>query len=386
MMSSAPRPSITSLPAPPSRMLPAPQSAPLLALGPRRSSPRRGPEVAAQRREDRPEAGDAVDAGLVEYVAADEAAAADVAGNQVVALEHVVELPARQGLDLVELVADVHVQDVQPTSGRSRSMFCGLRVALADLPVVASCAGDLLDARTAEADVVAVLHVVVVVAALAVQDVVAVLVGVAEEEQVAAVALHQVGLVATLLVVVSAVTEDGVQALTGDHEVVALAGERLVRVGPTVGEVLAGAGVHDVQAGAGVDGVVARTALGVVVAGGVGDDVVALTAQRHVGAVVALDDVVALVAQEGVVVDTAPDPVGSRGAVVDALAVDAGRVDAVALAVADRAVGQPDQQRGLVALRRRVVGDVLPCARSPRRCRPGCSARTCSPRSRTRRP
>ena len=79
------------------------------------------------------------------------------------------------------------------------------------------------------------------------------------------------------------------------------------------------------QAGTGVDGVVAGTALGHVVAGEVGDDVVALAAERDVGAVAALDDVVALAAPEGVVVVAAADPVDAGGAVVDALAVDAGR-------------------------------------------------------------
>src|SRR6185436_701472 len=163
--------------------------------------------------------------------------------------------------------------------GQVQVLVRRLWIALADLPVVSSGARDLLDPRTANADVVAVLHVVVVVATLTVQDVVAVLVGVAQEEQVAAVALEQVGLVAALLVVVAAVTEHRVLALPGDREVVALACEGLVGIGPTVGEVLAGARMHDVQPDPGIDGVVARTALGIVVAGGVGDAVIAFTAQ-----------------------------------------------------------------------------------------------------------
>ena len=58
---------------------------------------------------------------------------------------------------------------------------------MTDLPVETGRAGDLLDAGPADADVVAALHVVVVVAALADQDVVTGLLGVVEEEQVAAV-------------------------------------------------------------------------------------------------------------------------------------------------------------------------------------------------------
>ena len=96
--------------------------------------------------------------------------------------------------------------------GQVQVRSCGWGSPTADLPVVTGSAGDLLDARAGDADVVAALHVVVVVAALADEDVVAGLLGVVQEEQVAAVALQEVGLVAALLPVVAAVAEDGVEA------------------------------------------------------------------------------------------------------------------------------------------------------------------------------
>ena len=135
---------------------------------------------------------------------------------------------------------------------------------------------------------------------------------------------------ATLDPVVATVTEHGVGALTGDDEVVAGAGEGLVVVGSAVDEVLAVATHGDVVAGTAVDGVVAGATLEDVGTVEVGDDVVAVAAEGDVVAAVALDDVVALAAPEGVVVVAAERP-GRRpvGAVVDRLAVDAGRVDGV---------------------------------------------------------
>ena len=174
--------------------------------------------------------------------------------------------------------------------------------------------------------------------------------------------------VAALDPVVAGAADDRVDALTGDDEVVAGTGERLVVVGATVGEVLAVAAHDDVVADAAVDGVVAGTALEDVGAAEVGDDVVAVAAEGDVVAAAAFDDVVALVAQEGVVVVAALDAVGGGRAVVDGLAVDAGRIDAVDLAVLDRAVGHADQQCVLVAVR--LVGSsttVVPVMRARRR-------------------
>ena len=198
-------------------------------------------------------------------------------------------------------------------------------------PVEAAGAGVAVDGRVLRHDVVATLGVVVVLADLADEDVVARRgLGRVVEERRTVVALEQVLPGAALDPVVAAVAEHGVGALAGDDEVVARTGERLVVVGAAVDEVLAVAAHGDVVADAAVDGVVAGAALGDVGAVEVGDDVVAVAAERDVVAAVALDDVVAVAAPEGVVVVAAEDPVDAGGAVVDGLAVDAGRVDGVA--------------------------------------------------------
>jgi hypothetical protein len=186
-----------------------------------------------------------------------------------------------------------HLQDVQRNQRKVKIQVLRLRVPKTDLPVESGGSGDLFNAGSAETDVVAALHVVVVVAALADQDVVSGLLGIVQEEQVAAVPLHQVRLIAALFPVVAAVAERGVKALTEHDEVVTGSGEGLVGVGSAVREVLAIATHDDVQAGTGVDRVIAGAALGNVVTGEVGDDVVAFTAECDVSSVTALDDVVA---------------------------------------------------------------------------------------------
>src|SRR3954451_12043167 len=288
-------------------------------------------EGRGQRWDQRVETVDPFQACLVQHVTADEAAAAHLCRDDVVSAEDVVQVTAGERLDLVELVAHAHRQDVEGDEPDREVHVGPLWVADPDLPVVPGGSGDLFDAGTADTDVVAALHVVVVVAALADQDVRARRLRVVQEEQVAAVSLHEVRLVAALLVVVAAVTERGVEALAEHDEVVTVTTEGLVGVGPTVGEVLALATHDDVQARAGVDRVFAGTALGDVVSVEVGDDFVADAAQCHVGPVAALQLVVAQPTPEGVAVVAAGHPVDARGAVVDALAVDTGRVDGVAV-------------------------------------------------------
>ena len=92
--------------------------------------------------------------------------------------------------------------------------------------------------RVLRHQVVAALGVVVVLADLADEDVVAGLcLARVVEERRAVVALEQVLAGAALDPVVAAVAEHGVGALAGDDEVVAGTGERLVVVGAAVGEV-----------------------------------------------------------------------------------------------------------------------------------------------------
>ena len=94
------------------------------------------------------------------------------AGVDAVAAEHVVVLPARQALDLVEAVADVVlVGRLQP--GEVHVRVRRLRVALVGDPVEPEHALVALDPGAGDHDVVAALGVVVVVAAAADDDVVA---------------------------------------------------------------------------------------------------------------------------------------------------------------------------------------------------------------------
>ena len=179
-------------------------------------------------------------------------------------------------------------------------------------PVEAGSTGVAVDGRVLGHDVVAAFGVVVVLADLTDEDVVAWrgLGGVVEERR-PVIALQQVLTGSTLDPVVATVAEHGVGALTGDDEVVAGTGERLVVVGATVDEVLTVSTENDVVAGAAVEGVVARAALEHVGTVEVGDDVVAFTAEGDVVAAVAFDDVVARATPEGVVVVATEDPIGS---------------------------------------------------------------------------
>ena len=136
-------------------------------------------------------------------------------------------------------------------------------VVLVDGPVEPAGAGVAVDGRVLRHDVVAAFGVVVVLADLADEDVVAGSdLGRVVEERCTVVALEEVLAGATLDPVVATVTEHGVGALTGDDEVVAGTGERLVVVGAAVDEVLAVVAHRDVVARTGVDGVVAGAALG----------------------------------------------------------------------------------------------------------------------------
>ena len=184
------------------------------------------------------------------------------------------------------------------------------------------------------------------------------------EERRTVIALQQVLTGSAFDPVIAAVAEHGVGALTGDDEVGAWSGERLVVVGSAVDEVGAVVAHRDVVARAGVDGVVAGAALERVSAVEVGDDVVAIATESDVVAAVAFDAVVAVRTPEGVVVVAADDAVDAGSALVDRLAVDAGRVDGVARPVGDGAVGMAHEQQALVAVRRRrIVGDDEPVQR-----------------------
>ena len=303
MMSFPPRPSMVSPPPPPSRMLPSPQTLPESGHTPglrHRCHGGGGDDaVHAGRREARDELGepgDPVEAGLVERVAAGEPGSADRGRRW--------SSPLMRSLNVDPESASVSCQRSRLTMTGSGSPASWLLISmsssapdgvvLVERPVEPAGAGVAVDGRVLRHEVVAALGVVVVLADLTDEDVVAgcVLAGVVEERR-AVVALEQVLAGPALDPVVTAVAEHGVCALAGDDEVVPRTGERLVVVRAAVDEVAAVAAHEDVVARAAVDGVVAVAALEDVGAVEVGDDVVAVTADGVVVAAVALEDVVA---------------------------------------------------------------------------------------------
>ena len=342
-------------------------------------------------RHDRVEAVDAIHARLVEHVAAGEAGPAHGVRSGLGALDDVVERRAGIGLGLLPAVAvddhldrqaDEVVVDLHVVVGRDG-------VVLMEGPVEAACAGVAVDGRVLGHQVVAALGVVVVLARLTDEDVIAGsdLRRVVEERRTV-IALQQVLTGSAFDPVVAAVAEHGIGALTGDDEVIARAAEGLVVVGAAVHEVLTVGTDHEVVAGAGVEGVVAGAALERVGTVEVGDDVIAVATEGDVVAAAAIDDVVAVATPEGVVVVAADDAVDAGGAVVDRLSVDAGRVDRVALPVRDRAVGHAHEQQALVTVRAS-RGRPPPRSRAARSrppCRRDWPAGTCSRPSRMRRP
>ena len=242
--------------------------------------------------------------------------------------------------DHLDRHADQVVVDLHVVVGRDG-------VVLVERPVEAAGAGVAVDGRVLRHHIVATFSVVVVLADLTDEDVVAWCdLGRIVEERRRVVTDQQVLAGATLDPVVATVAEHGVGALAGDDEVVAGTGERLVVVGSTVDEVLTIAAHEDVVTDTSVEGVVAGATLFDIGATEVGDDVVAFATEGDVVAAVAFDDVVAEATPEGVVVVAAEDPVDAVGAVVHGLAVDPDRIDAVDLAVLDGAVRLAQQQAG----------------------------------------
>ena len=233
------------------------------------------------------------------------------------------------------------------------------------LPVEPCRTVDAVETRAADGDVVAALAVETVIARLTEENVVPRTLQFVQEERAATVAAEAVALVAALQPVVAAIALHRVAAQPGHDEVVARAGEGLIGVRSTVGEVAAVAAEHDVQARARTDHVVARTTRRDVVAIAVGDEVAALAAQRHIGAGPTFDDIVAQPTPEGVAVVAARRTVGVVGAVVHRLAIDSRRIDAVGELVLDGAIGKASQQGVLVALGGRVIGDHRTRGREP---------------------
>ena len=245
MRSLPPRPSMRSLPSPPMMMLPPVN----------RGAPPMSPESPST-------------APAGELVVARDAAAS-VSSPRRTSLW----LPPGQALDVVEAVADV-VEVRRQQAGEAHVGVRRLRVAAVGDPVEADHALVALDPGAGDHDVVAALGVVVVVTAVADDDVVSPVRPLLE--RVAVVALEEVGLRAAL---------DPVVPLVGEH--VSAESPAMTKsspppanvsfgFAPATDESPAGAGEDEVEAAARVDRVVALAALDVVVAEQVGEDVVAL--------------------------------------------------------------------------------------------------------------
>ena len=215
--------------------------------------------------------------------------------------------------------------------------------------------GVAVDGGVLRHQVVAALGVVVVLADLADEDVVArrLLGGVVEERR-AVVALQQVLAGTALDPVVPGVAEHGVGALTGDDEVLAGSGERLVVVGAALEEVLAVAAHVDVVAGAGVEASLPGPPLRTSAPSR--SVMMSLPSPPSAMSSPPLPSMMSLPGPpQKVSLSLPPMTRSARCAVVDRLPVDAGGIDGVAWAVLDRAVGLAEQQLALVAVRRRRV-------------------------------
>ncbi|CAB4556402.1 unannotated protein [freshwater metagenome] len=268
-------------------------------------------------------------------------------GLVVAPAQRVVPVVAGQTLDRVVPVAVVDDARGQRCEIEVQIRLGGLGVTLVDGPVETECACVLLDSGPGDHDIVAALGVVVVVATVAHEHVVAGGVQVVEERGTV-VALQQVGTAAALLPVVAVVAEHRVRVVAAEDDVVPGTTEGLGHVRAGDHEVVAAATLVQVETRPGAEVVVTVAALEDVVTEGVGDDVVAETTDRLVVADPALDAVVAVVAPDRVVAVARAHAVTVGGAVHRHVG---------ATRVAHRAVGHPHEQRRLVVRGTRIVGD-----------------------------
>ena len=263
------------------------------------------------------QARDAVDAVLVQPVVEerDFVLAGDGGRHPVVTDQRVIVVPAGQGLDRVEPVAQ-HVgligrEDLDPHVGVGV-----LGHALEDGPVetvhplVAHHAGAL------HHDVVAGFRVEVVFVRSREHDVVTD--DQAVEEQFGVVTCGRVEAAARLHPVVAFVAQQEVRAVAAQDEVVAFAAEDFGRVDTEEDGVLAASAHQDVGAVGGGDDVVTFLAFQeVAFVTGIDDDVVAAAAVHEVHAEARLDVVVAVVAPDAVVAVAGDDRVVAAGAADD---------------------------------------------------------------------
>ncbi|SLN48538.1 hypothetical protein LOS8367_02172 [Limimaricola soesokkakensis] len=260
---------------------------------------------------------DAIDTFLGENVVGEArfrlGARSDTAENlsAVVARKPVIELPARQGLHLVEAIA----QDLLRVGGEDRDRHVVVDtgdIELGRAPVESEHAFEALDADARQGDVVPRFQIVVLVVALTPGNVVADDRGV--EEQLRVLAGDDVEAFATLDPVVALTAVQQVGAGAAKDEVVPLVAEGFGcilaeedRVAPLVAE-------GQREAPRRGDDVVAGVAAQEILPERILDDVVAIAAINFVGALAAVDVVVAAIAPDGVVADVGNQPVITLGA------------------------------------------------------------------------
>ena len=241
----------------------------------------------------------------------------EVVDDSAVPSEHIVLVPTGKPLDQIEAVSQV-VDAGRQQPGDIHVGIGGARIALVGGPVESEHALGSLNSRAHEHDVVAALGVVILLAAVSVDDVVTA--GRVVLEGLAGVALKQVeGAEASLDPIVAIVTENGVHVVAGEDEVVATSREGLGHVVAAHDEVLAGTSLVEVapETSSRRDRVVARTTLDDVVTVEVLEDVVAGTTDEMVSTVTTLDSVIAPVSANGVVTFAGEDPVPGVVATVE---------------------------------------------------------------------
>src|SRR5690606_13727868 len=240
---------------------------------------------------------------------------------------------ARQAFDEIEAVA----QDEGFLVGEDRNAEIGVRghrIVLVDRPVEARHAVAALDADALEHDVVAGFGVIVGVAVLAVENVVADDGGV--EHQFRVLARERIEAAAAFQPVVAGLAEQEIHTVAAHDEVVADAAHHRLAVGAGDQEVVTLIAEDQRETAAAMDDVVSFLAVEEIhradVGAGIGDDVVPRAAVGLLDAIATLEAVVAVATPDRVVAFTGDD------VVIAVRALDDHMLAAIVADVVDQAV------------------------------------------------
>ena len=225
-------------------------------------------------------------------------------------------------------------------------------------PVEAELTFSTIDSRPVDDDVVAALHVEVVVTTVRDGDIVALRGRFSGLSRNAVIRLEEVFTTPEVLYPVVAATASDVPKVDPIEDVVVpFTGEDLAKLARVDDEVIAGVAEDDIFLVAARDCVVAVAALDHIGSGEVRDDVIAGPALDEVGAIAALDSVIAGATPEGVVADATDDRIAARrpsdGDVVATRVLDdAGRVQNADVRRESRVIA--DHERNQLRLAHRV--------------------------------